>query len=71
VRMPHQILTTWIEPWGFIKSSVQNKAVHMELSLCLSFHLRHSLRGYTVDITTGFLGKTVDALAPRSHHRIS
>jgi hypothetical protein len=39
VHMPHHILSTWTEPRGFIKSLVQNKAVHMELSLRLSFYL--------------------------------
>jgi hypothetical protein len=48
-------------------SSVQNKAVHMELSFCLSFYLRRSLGGYTVGTTMGFLVLTVEALAPRSH----
>jgi hypothetical protein len=37
MRMLHHILTTWMEMWGSIKSSAQNKAVHMELSLYLSF----------------------------------
>jgi hypothetical protein len=41
----HHMLTTQMELWGFIKSSAQNKAVHMELSLCLSFYLRCSLGG--------------------------
>jgi hypothetical protein len=52
--MSHHILTTQIELWGFIKSSVQNKAVHMELSLRLSFHLRRNLGGYMVGTTAGF-----------------
>jgi hypothetical protein len=40
--------------WGFIKSSTQNKIVHMELSLCLSIQLRCTLMGYTVGTTMGF-----------------
>jgi hypothetical protein len=36
----------------------------MELGLHLSFYLRHSLRGYTVDTTAGFTVKIVEALAP-------
>jgi hypothetical protein len=59
--MPRPLLTTWMEPWGFIKPSLQNKAVHMELSLCLSFQLRHSLGGYMVGTTTGFHVETVEA----------
>jgi hypothetical protein len=35
-------------------SSVQNKVIHMELSLRLSFYLRRSLRGYTMGTTAGF-----------------
>jgi hypothetical protein len=68
VRMPHHILTTWMEPWGFIKLSTQNKAVHMEISLCLSFYLKHSLGGYMVGTATWFSMETVEALAQRSHH---
>jgi hypothetical protein len=67
---PQCILTTQMESWGFIKSSVQNKVVHMEPSLCVSFQLRRSLGGYTVGTTVGFHVETVEALAPRSHHRI-
>jgi hypothetical protein len=37
VRMSHHLLTTRTELWGFIKLSAQNKAVHMELSIRLSF----------------------------------
>jgi hypothetical protein len=43
---------------------MQNKAIHMELSLGLRFQLRRSLMGYTVDTTTGFQVETVEALAP-------
>jgi hypothetical protein len=39
-------------------------SVHMELNLCLSFYLKHSLGGYSVDTTTGFPVKIVKALAP-------
>jgi hypothetical protein len=35
----------------------------MELSLLLSFYLRHSLRGYTVDTTVRFPVKIMEALA--------
>jgi hypothetical protein len=34
--------------------------------LCLSFHLRHSLGGYTVGTTVGFWVKTMEALAPQT-----
>jgi hypothetical protein len=54
VCMPHHLLTTQTEPWGFIKPSAQNKVVHTELSLYLSFHLSCSLEGYAVGTTTGF-----------------
>jgi hypothetical protein len=70
VRMPHHILTTWMEPWVFIKLSAQNKVVHMELSLHMSFYLRCNLRGYTVGTTTVFPVEIVEALGPQSHHRI-
>jgi hypothetical protein len=39
---------------GLHKSSAQTKAVHMELSLSLSFQLSRSLEGYTVGTTMGF-----------------
>jgi hypothetical protein len=52
-----------MEPWGFIKSPTQNKAVYMELNLHLSFYLRHNLGGYTVGTTAGFPVKTLEALA--------
>jgi hypothetical protein len=48
VRMPHHLWTTWMQLWGFIKLSAQNKVVHMVLSLCLSVHLSRNLRAYTV-----------------------
>jgi hypothetical protein len=66
--MPHHILTTQRELWDLIKSSAQNKAVHMELSLCLSFSLRHSVGVDTAGTTMGFLVKIVKALAPQPHH---
>jgi hypothetical protein len=62
--MPHHILTTRVEPRGFIKSSVQNKEVHIELSLHLNFHLRRSLGGYMVGTIMGFPVQTLKALAP-------
>ncbi len=55
-----------MELWGFIKSSAQNKALHMEISLRLSFYLRRSLGGYTVGTTTAFLIEIVEALAPQT-----
>jgi hypothetical protein len=64
VSIPHHILTIQMEPWGLIKSSVQNQVVHMKLSLCLSFYLRCSLRIYIVGTTMGFLVEIVEALAP-------
>jgi hypothetical protein len=63
VHLPHHILTTQMEPWGFIKSPTQNKAVYMELNLHLSFYLRHNLGGYMVGTTAGFPVKTLEALA--------
>jgi hypothetical protein len=39
-------------------------SVHMELSLRLSFYLRHSLRGYMVGTTVVFPVKIMEALAP-------
>jgi hypothetical protein len=64
------ILTSLMEPWGFIKSSTSNQMVHMKLSLYLSFCLRRNLRGYMVGTTTGFSVEIVEALAPHSRHRI-
>jgi hypothetical protein len=57
MHMPHHILTTRMELWSFIKLSAQNKAVHIELSLCLSFYLRCNHSGYKVGTTTGFQSK--------------
>jgi hypothetical protein len=51
-----------MESWGFFKSSVLYLSVHMELSLRLSFYLRHSLRGYRVDTIAEFPIKIVKAL---------
>jgi hypothetical protein len=42
----------------------------MELSLRLSFYLRHSVRGYMVGTTVGFQIEIVEALALQSHRRI-
>jgi hypothetical protein len=70
VRMPHHILTTRMEPLGFFNSLAQNKAVHMELSLRLSFYLRRGLGGYTVGTTVGFPDEIVEALAPEFCRRI-
>jgi hypothetical protein len=36
----------------------------MELSLYLSFYLRHSLGGYMMDTTMGFPIKIMEALSP-------
>jgi hypothetical protein len=38
----------------------------MQLSLNVSFHLRHSFGGYMVGRTVGFWVKTVEALAPQT-----
>jgi hypothetical protein len=70
VQILHHILTTRKEPWDFINSSALCISVHMELSLCLSFYLRHNIGGYTVGTTAGFLGEIVEALVPQSHRRI-
>jgi hypothetical protein len=67
VVMPHHILTTRMEPWGFIRLLAQNKVVLMELSLCLSFYLRCSLGGYTVATTMRFLVEIMETLAPQPH----
>jgi hypothetical protein len=45
VHMPRHFLTTWTEPWGFIKSSAQTYTVHMKLSLCMSFSTQTQPRG--------------------------
>jgi hypothetical protein len=42
----------------------------MKPSLHLSFYIRHSLGGYTVDTTAAFHIKIMEALAPSSPHRI-
>jgi hypothetical protein len=42
----------------------------MELSLCLCFYLRRSLRGYTVGTIMGLPVKIMEALALQSHCRI-
>jgi hypothetical protein len=59
-----------MEPWDFIKSSALYLSVHMELSLRLSFYLKHSLAGYTVGTTVGFPVEIVEALALQFHSRI-
>jgi hypothetical protein len=41
----HHILTTRVEPRGFIKPSMHNQAVNMELSLRLSFLPQTQPRG--------------------------
>jgi hypothetical protein len=64
VQILHHILTTHMEPWGFFKSIALYLSVHMELSLHLAFYLILNLGGYTVDTTTEFLVKIVEALAP-------
>jgi hypothetical protein len=71
VRIPHHNVITRMELWGFIKSSALYLSVHMEFSLCLSFYLTRSLKGYTVGTTAGFPVHIVEALTPQSHHRIS
>jgi hypothetical protein len=40
----------------------------MKLSICLSFQLSRSLRGYTVGPNKGFRVTTIEALAPWPHH---
>jgi hypothetical protein len=57
-----------MEPWGFIKLSVQNNVVHIELSFHLSFQLSRSLRVYTVGTNTGFCVMTIEAFAPWPYH---
>jgi hypothetical protein len=66
MQILHHILTTWMEPCDFIKSSALYQLVHMDFSLCLSFYLRRSLMGYTVSTTMGFPAKIMEALAPQS-----
>jgi hypothetical protein len=67
VHMVYHILTIRTKPWGFIKSSVQNKVVHMQLSLLLSFYMKRRLGSYMVSTTTGFPVEIVEALAPQPH----
>jgi hypothetical protein len=59
-----------MEPWGLIKSSAQNKVVHMKLSLCVSLQLSLNLGGYTMGTTTIFRVTTMEALTPWHYHRI-
>jgi hypothetical protein len=68
VRISHHILTTQMELWDFIKSSVLYLSVHMELILYLSFCLGGSLGGYKVGTTAGLPIKIVEALVLQSHH---
>jgi hypothetical protein len=68
VRTPYHILTTRTELWD--TASHSDKAVRMELSLCLRFYLRHNLRADTVGTTMGFLADTVEAITLQSRHRI-
>jgi hypothetical protein len=56
-------MTTWMEPWGFIKSLALYLSVHMELSLRLSFYLKRRLGGYMVRSPSSIM----EALAPQSH----
>jgi hypothetical protein len=49
---------------GLHTSSVQIKAVHMDLSFRLSFQLSRSLGGYIVGTTMGFQVTTMETLAP-------
>jgi hypothetical protein len=52
-----------MELFGFIKLSMLYLLLHMELSLCMTFYLRHNLGGYMVN-TTRFPVKIEEALAP-------
>jgi hypothetical protein len=61
---PPHLLTTQMGLWGFIKSSAQNKVVHMKLSLRLNFQFTRNLEGYTVGTTARFQVESIDALAP-------
>jgi hypothetical protein len=45
VCMSHHFLTTRMEPWGFIKSSVQTYIVHTKLKLRLSLSAQAQPRG--------------------------
>jgi hypothetical protein len=45
-QKPRHLMRTRMELWGFIKSSTENKAIHMEVSHHLSFQLRRNLGGY-------------------------
>jgi hypothetical protein len=66
VQKPHHILTTWTEPWGYIKVvSATSHNTYATYPL-LSFYLRCSLEGYTVGTTVGFRVEIVEALAPQS-----
>jgi hypothetical protein len=71
VHSSHHLLTIWMEPWDFIKSSAHTYKVYMELKLCLSFQPRHSLGGYMVATTAGFWVVILEALASWSHFQIS
>jgi hypothetical protein len=58
VQILHHILTTQM---------VLYLSIHIELSLRLSFYLRHKLRGYMVGTTVGFPIEIVEVLDPQSH----
>jgi hypothetical protein len=68
MQMPHHILTTRMEPRGFLMPSTSNQVVHMEHSLRPSFDLRRNLGGYTVGTTAGFPVEIMEALAPQHRH---
>jgi hypothetical protein len=43
---------------------LKSKALHMKLSLRLSFQLSHNLGGYLVGTTAGFRVTTIEVLGP-------
>jgi hypothetical protein len=43
--LQRHFLTTWMELWGFIKSSALTHTVHMKLSLCMSLSAQTKPRG--------------------------
>jgi hypothetical protein len=70
VHTLHHILTTWMEPRGFIKPSAHNQAVHMELSLCLNFLPQTQPQGLHGGHRRGIPSQDRGGFCPTSHRRI-
>jgi hypothetical protein len=64
VCMPCHFLTTQTESWSIIKSSAQNKVVHMKLSLRLSFQRRAQPQGLHGGNHRGILSHGLGGFSP-------